>query len=85
MKSYKLVEPDYAVVTLEDGSTFGQMVVGKNKDEIEAEIRAGCERVQPSVSEDTQSALPPIGVQVVLLPPEEETRPKAEVTPALPG
>jgi hypothetical protein len=44
MKSYQMINSNYAVVTLDDGSTFGQVVIGKTTAEIEAEIRAGCER-----------------------------------------
>lgn len=68
MKSYKMIDANYAVVTLDDGSTFGQVVVGKTVPEIEAEIRAGCERVRPTVS--TPAPAPVLGV-VVALPQEK--------------
>lgn len=66
MKSYKMVNPNYAVVTLDDGSTFGQVVVGKTAPDIEAEILAGCERVQPTPPKIPAAPPPAVGVAVTL-------------------
>jgi hypothetical protein len=65
MKSYKLISPNYAVVTLDDGSTFGQVIVGKTVSEIEAEIRLGCERAKPAIT--AQEPPPKLGVDVPLI------------------
>lgn len=66
MKSYTMIDKNYAVVTLDDGSTFGQVVIGETNKEIEEEILAGCKRVRPPAPVVDKASTPILGVAVII-------------------
>lgn len=51
LKSYEVVAENYAVVTLDDDSTFGQCLLPGDQSSIDEQIKLAVYRQQPAVTE----------------------------------